>query len=112
MVRLLWTIAVVLVVLWLLGFALHIAGGLIHLLLVLALIVARSLGKEQAITWCCSPVPELPGSFGWGSSTFCIVLSRLRTDKHPRISVLLNFRQLLWRNTGHDIFSSCSAEKR
>ena len=39
MVRLLWTIAVVLVVLWLLGFALHIAGGLIHLLLVLALIV-------------------------------------------------------------------------
>ncbi|MFZ2086193.1 MAG: lmo0937 family membrane protein [Candidatus Sulfotelmatobacter sp.] len=35
----LWTIFVVLVVLWLLGFSFHIAGGLIHLLLVLALVV-------------------------------------------------------------------------
>jgi len=35
----LWTIVVVLVILWLLGFSLHIGGGLIHLLLVLALIV-------------------------------------------------------------------------
>ena len=39
MVNILWGIAVVLIVLWLLGFALHIAGGLIHLLLVLAAIV-------------------------------------------------------------------------
>jgi hypothetical protein len=36
---LLWTIVVVLVVLWLLGFLFHVAGGLIHLLLVIALIV-------------------------------------------------------------------------
>ena len=35
----LWTIFVVLVVLWLLGFSFHIAGGLIHLLLVVALVV-------------------------------------------------------------------------
>jgi hypothetical protein len=35
----LWTIFVILLVLWLLGFSLHIAGGLIHLLLVLALIM-------------------------------------------------------------------------
>jgi hypothetical protein len=35
----LWTIAVILVVLWLLGFAVHIGGGLIHLLLVIAVIV-------------------------------------------------------------------------
>lgn len=35
----LWTICVILVVLWLLGFTLHIAGGLIHILLVLAVIV-------------------------------------------------------------------------
>ncbi len=35
----LWTIFVILVVLWLLGFSLHIAGGLIHALLVIALIV-------------------------------------------------------------------------
>lgn len=35
----LWTIFVVVLVLWLLGFSLHIAGGLIHLLLVLALII-------------------------------------------------------------------------
>ena len=34
----LWTIVVILVVLWLLGFSLHIAGGLIHLLLVVALV--------------------------------------------------------------------------
>jgi hypothetical protein len=36
----LWAIVVVLVVLWLIGFlALHIGGGLIHLLLVIAVIV-------------------------------------------------------------------------
>jgi len=36
----LFTIAIVLVVLWALGFlAFHVAGGLIHLLLVLAVIV-------------------------------------------------------------------------
>ncbi|EHJ59376.1 lmo0937 family membrane protein [Novosphingobium pentaromativorans] len=36
----LWTIAVILFVLWLLGFlAFHVASGLIHLLLVLAVIV-------------------------------------------------------------------------
>ena len=35
----LWTIVVILVVLWLLGFSLHIAGGLIHILLIIALVV-------------------------------------------------------------------------
>ena len=35
----LWTIAVILVVLWLLGVVVHIGGGLIHLLLVIAIIV-------------------------------------------------------------------------
>jgi hypothetical protein len=35
----LWTIFVVLVILWLLGFSLHIGGALIHLLLVVALAV-------------------------------------------------------------------------
>ena len=36
----LWTIAAILVVLWLLGFfAFHIAGGLIHILLVVAVVV-------------------------------------------------------------------------
>lgn len=35
----LWTIIVVLVILWLLGFSLHIGAGLIHLLLVVALVV-------------------------------------------------------------------------
>lgn len=34
-----WTIVFVLLVLWLLGFALNVAGGLIHILLVIALIV-------------------------------------------------------------------------
>lgn len=35
----LWTIFVVLVILWLLGFTLHIGGGLIHILIVIAVIV-------------------------------------------------------------------------
>jgi hypothetical protein len=37
--NLLWLIIVILIILWLGGFALHIGGGLIHLLLVIAVIV-------------------------------------------------------------------------
>jgi hypothetical protein len=35
----LWTIIVILVVLWLIGFIAHIGGGFIHILLVIAAIV-------------------------------------------------------------------------
>ena len=35
----LWTVFVIILVLWVLGFSFHIAGGLIHLLLVLALVI-------------------------------------------------------------------------
>jgi hypothetical protein len=35
----LWTIMVVLLILWLLGFSFHIAGSLIHILLVIAVVV-------------------------------------------------------------------------
>ena len=35
----LWTIFVILVVLWLLGFSFQVGGGLIHLLLVVALVL-------------------------------------------------------------------------
>jgi hypothetical protein len=35
----LWTIFVVLLILWLLGFSLHVGGGLIYLLLVAAAVV-------------------------------------------------------------------------
>ena len=35
----LYTLCVILLVLWLLGFSLHVAGGLVHLLLVLALVI-------------------------------------------------------------------------
>ena len=35
----LWTIFVILLVLWLLGFGFHLGGGLIHLLLVVAVVV-------------------------------------------------------------------------
>jgi hypothetical protein len=35
----LWTIFVVLLILWLLGFGLHFGGALIHLLLVVALVL-------------------------------------------------------------------------
>jgi uncharacterized protein DUF5670 len=35
----LWTIFVVLLILWLLGFSLHVGGGLIHLLLIVGFVV-------------------------------------------------------------------------
>jgi Family of unknown function (DUF5670) len=35
----LWTLVVILLVLWVLGLSLKIAGGLIHILLVIALVV-------------------------------------------------------------------------
>jgi hypothetical protein len=35
----LWTIVVLLLILWLLGFTMRVAGGLIHILLVVALVV-------------------------------------------------------------------------
>ena len=38
-VDMLWTVLVVLLILWLLGFSLHIGGGLIHLLLVVGLVI-------------------------------------------------------------------------
>ena len=37
--NLIWTLIVILVVLWLLGFILHIGGSLIHLILVIAVIL-------------------------------------------------------------------------
>jgi hypothetical protein len=35
----LWTVFVVILVLWLLGFSFHVAGGFIHILLVIAVVV-------------------------------------------------------------------------
>jgi hypothetical protein len=35
----LWTVFVILLIMWLLGFSFHVAGSLIHLLLVIAVIV-------------------------------------------------------------------------
>jgi hypothetical protein len=47
----LWTVVVILLILWALGFAVHIGGGLIHLLLVIALIVVvvRLLQGRRAL---------------------------------------------------------------
>jgi hypothetical protein len=47
----LWTIVVLLLILWLLGFTMHVAGGLIHVLLVIALvvIVLRLLGGRRVV---------------------------------------------------------------
>ena len=39
MIGIIWAIIVIMFVFWLLGFALHIGGGLIHLLLVVALVL-------------------------------------------------------------------------
>ena len=35
----LWTVVAFLLIMWLLGFSLHLAGGLVHILLVVALVV-------------------------------------------------------------------------
>jgi hypothetical protein len=37
--NMLWTICVILLILWLLGFIGHVGGGLIHILLVIAIVV-------------------------------------------------------------------------
>jgi hypothetical protein len=39
MVGLLWTIIVILFVLWLLGFLLHFGGGLIHIILLIVVVL-------------------------------------------------------------------------
>ena len=39
LVNILWAVVVILVILWLIGFLVHIGGGLIHILLVIAVIV-------------------------------------------------------------------------
>jgi hypothetical protein len=46
----LWTILVVLLILWLLGFSLHVGGSLIHLLLVVGLValVINLLGGRRS----------------------------------------------------------------
>ena len=53
----LWAIVAVLLILWLLGFSLPVAGGLIHLLLVVALVEARSEGphicRRSGENWIC-----------------------------------------------------------
>ena len=48
----LWTIFVIMLILWLLGFSLHIGGGLIHILLVVAvviLIINLVTGSRRAV---------------------------------------------------------------
>lgn len=46
----LWTIFAILLVLWLLGWGFHIAGSLIHLLLVIALvIVVMNLLRQRPV---------------------------------------------------------------
>jgi uncharacterized integral membrane protein len=49
----LWTVVAILIVLWLLGWGFHVAGGLIHLLLVIAgIVVVMNLwnGRKTALT--------------------------------------------------------------
>lgn len=48
----LWTIFVILLIMWLLGFGFHVAGGLIHILLIVAvvvLIVNLSGGRRSTV---------------------------------------------------------------
>ena len=51
-IDMLWTIFVVLLIVWLLGFSLHFGGALIHLLLVLAvvfLVINLLSGRRSAV---------------------------------------------------------------
>jgi hypothetical protein len=47
----LWTLIVLLLVLWLLGFSLHVAGSIIHVLLVVALVLflVNLLGGRRTV---------------------------------------------------------------
>lgn len=47
----LWTVFAILIILWLLGWGFHVAGSLIHILLVLAIIVAvmNLVGGRRAV---------------------------------------------------------------
>ena len=47
-----WTIFVILLVMWLLGFGLHVGGSLIHLILVVAviLVVVNLLSGRRGVT--------------------------------------------------------------
>ncbi len=49
MVTMLTTIAIILIIMWALGFGFHVAGGLIHIILVIALIlfVVQLLGGRR-----------------------------------------------------------------
>jgi len=58
----LWTIFVILLIMWLLGFSFHVAGSLIHLLLVIAvvvLIVNLLTGRSSAVRRA-RPLPQAP----------------------------------------------------
>jgi Family of unknown function (DUF5670) len=60
----LWTILVVLLIMWILGFSLHIGGGLIHLLLVVGLVVLlinRLGGRRSAV---CRRAVQFPAPGG------------------------------------------------
>ncbi len=48
---LLWVVAIVLALMWVFGFAFHIAGGIIHLLIVLAVVavIVRLLAGRTAV---------------------------------------------------------------
>lgn len=48
-----WTIFAILLILWLLGFTLQVAGGFIHLLLVLAaiLLLFNLISSRRTVIW-------------------------------------------------------------
>ncbi|PYY05874.1 MAG: lmo0937 family membrane protein [Acidobacteria bacterium] len=56
----LWTIFAILLILWLLGFSFHVAGSLIHLLLVAAVIVLMRCGPRGSACPASSPASRNP----------------------------------------------------
>jgi len=81
----LWTIFVVILVLWLLGFTFHIAGGFIHILLVIALIVLvfNLLSGRRSALCHVGATCSSSGSSRWGLRTVPPqVFSKARPEAH------------------------------
>jgi hypothetical protein len=88
----LWTIFVVLLILWFLGFSLHVSGILIHLLLVIALTVLIINLRGGRRSPACKTTPEprdyIPSS-----------LNALRNDRPSDVHA---FGQQGWIHAGDD----------
>ncbi len=83
----LWTIVVLLAILWLLGFSFHVGGGLIHLLLVVALVVVVFNAAHRPA----NRVGRGHTSQPWSPAQSPAVRTRLRRRLRPKERVVVAF---------------------